>query len=85
MDARRNTLGDTLYETMLGLMPDRYADPADSSQSSGIYANARTRTFSMRHGYASNALFFDSHVQTVQGSTYRNQSSGQPDCIWDGY
>jgi len=38
---------------------------------------------SLRHGYKTNVLFYDGHVETL-GEAFYDVREGEPDCMWDG-
>ncbi len=76
---------DYTYESMRAAMgADGFGEPDDCKRQSGIYANVPNRDLSMRHGFRANALFFDFHVETVDGEGLFVYTPNDPQCIYDG-
>ncbi len=59
------------WDAWVDLMGKPYGDPMDATEHncSWVYGGTKGRTgsFSVRHGYATNCLYFDGHAETVDG------------------
>jgi len=100
---KSNPAGDSLpLAVQKALMGGPYGDPPDvsgeirgwrgtklfhGSASSSASGLPEWDHVSIRHGYRSNAIFWDGHVRAVAGEELWIDSldGANPDCIWDGY
>lgn len=85
------------FEEWTAEMPSDYSDPAGyvlrehmASPIGEPGSDMRWSDISLRHGVALNALFFDSHVEKVDGRRMwamqtNATGEGSVDCIWDGF
>jgi prepilin-type N-terminal cleavage/methylation domain-containing protein/prepilin-type processing-associated H-X9-DG protein len=78
-------------DTMKASMPTGgYGDPSATGQSystrfpDGSTGQMRWQGLSIRHGYRTNALFLDGHVEAVGGELFEDMNIGDSDNIWDG-
>ncbi|MBS3763086.1 MAG: prepilin-type N-terminal cleavage/methylation domain-containing protein [Planctomycetes bacterium] len=93
LDCGRKNGGDLLdIKDRMGSNPyaeihdtgDIYVGIGDSATS---YNLTSFEGLSLRHGYATNGLFFDGHFKLLKGEELAQPSLGgtNSDCIWDGY
>lgn len=84
--------GYASYDFQVDVMPSPYADRQDADKGGDMFPDNEGKwlNLSMRHGYKTNCMFFDGHVENVEGEKIWNSISnwdgdGDADCIWDGY
>lgn len=76
----------TQYETAAAFTPGGWNElgyPDVRANAANIVDNGH-HNFSVRHGYRTNAVFFDGHAETLPGQ-WMDKPAQDPDCLWDGY